>query len=339
MDQPRAANRDSNHHYRPGFLITIDTEGDNLWSGPRTITTENARFLDRFQRLCESYGFKPTYLTNYEMANSPDFQQFGKDLLKRNSGEIGTHPHAWNSPPLVELTDDDYAHLTYLYEYPENIMREKLTVLTDLLEQVFDRKMVSHRAGRWGLNETYAKILAEKGYLVDCSVTPHVSWSNMTGDPNGNGGPDFSGFRESAYFLDLDDISRCGDSALLEVPLSVGFSSHGMKTLVYRSLKPFQFGQRVFNRLFPTLLWLRPDGRNRDLMLGMVRKAIEEKKDYIEFMLHSSELMPGGSPRFPTERDIENLYNDLEALFEETSKIFKGATMEEYYKIFAKDRQ
>ena len=66
-------------------------------------------------------------------------------------------------------------------------------------------------------------------------------------------------------------------------------------------------------------------------MLGMVRKAIEEKRDYLEFMLHSSELMPGGSPRFPTERDIEKLYNDLEVLFEETAKIFAGATMQEYY--------
>ena len=59
---------------RPAFLITIDTEGDNLWSRPRTMTTRNAEYLPRFQELCETYGLKPTYLTNWEMTNSPAFQ-------------------------------------------------------------------------------------------------------------------------------------------------------------------------------------------------------------------------------------------------------------------------
>ena len=45
---------------RPFFLITIDTEGDDLWSHPRNITTKNARYLPRFQKLCESYGFNTT---------------------------------------------------------------------------------------------------------------------------------------------------------------------------------------------------------------------------------------------------------------------------------------
>ena len=33
--------------------FTIDTEGDNLWSRPRTITTCNSRYLPRFQALCK----------------------------------------------------------------------------------------------------------------------------------------------------------------------------------------------------------------------------------------------------------------------------------------------
>lgn len=57
--------------HNPAFLITIDTEGDNLWQKHDSITTENARYLPRFQQLCEKYGFKPVYLTNYEMAIDP----------------------------------------------------------------------------------------------------------------------------------------------------------------------------------------------------------------------------------------------------------------------------
>ena len=92
---------------RPAFLITIDTEGDNIWSRPRTIGTRNAEFLPRFQVLCEQYGFKPTYLTNWEMTHCPCFQEFGRDLIRGGRAEIGMHLHAWNNPPLVPLTEDD----------------------------------------------------------------------------------------------------------------------------------------------------------------------------------------------------------------------------------------
>jgi hypothetical protein len=44
-------------------------------------------------------------------------------------------------------------------------------------------------------------------------------------------------------------------------------------------------------------------------------KALRERRSYLEFMLHSSELMPGGSPAFPDRESIEALYRDLEALF------------------------
>src|SRR5438105_4552228 len=103
--------------FPPRFLITIDTEGDDLWSAPRTVTTRNARFLPRFQALCEAHGLKPTYLTDYRMARCPDFQGFGRDLLRRQTVEIGMHLHAWDTPPFVPLTDDDLTHQPYLMEY------------------------------------------------------------------------------------------------------------------------------------------------------------------------------------------------------------------------------
>src|SRR5215470_3046113 len=128
------------------FIITIDTEGDDLWSRPREITTRNAAFLPRFQALCERFGFKPVYLTNYEMAMSDAFVEFGRDVLARGAGEIGMHLHAWNSPPLVALTDDDFRYQPYLIEYPEPVMRQKIATMTRLLEDRFDEVILSHRA-------------------------------------------------------------------------------------------------------------------------------------------------------------------------------------------------
>ena len=38
-------------------------------------------------------------------------------------------------------------------------------------------------------------------------------------------------------------------------------------------------------------------------------------RSHLEFVIHSSELMPGGSPRFRTEESVERLYGDLKILF------------------------
>ena len=132
---------DSSKRERSAFLITVDTEGDDLWSKPRDITVKNAETLPRFQELCERYGLKPTYLTNWEMANAPAFIELAKDVIKRGTAEIGMHLHAWNSPPSGSTDGDDMWHQPYVTEYAESVMREKVTVMTDTLETVLGVKM------------------------------------------------------------------------------------------------------------------------------------------------------------------------------------------------------
>jgi len=286
---------------KPTFLISVDVEGDDLWSAPAEVTTENARYLPRFQSQCERYGLRPTWLTNYEMAESPVFREFGRDVLQRGAGEIGMHLHAWDSPPLTPGPSGQ----TYLIEYPENVMRDKIAFMTRLLEDRFGEKMTSHRAGRWAFDSRYARLLVEHGYRVDCSVTPHVSWAEDLGDPDGAGGTDYTSFPAQPYFLDIERIDREGNSSLLEVPLSVVLSG----------------GRRQFPY---------PNGKNRDAMHAILRQAREEGWPCVLFMLHSSELMPGGSPTFATEDSIERLYEDLDSLFTEAAAHFRGATLREF---------
>lgn len=63
----------------------------------------------------------------------------------------------------------------------------------------------------------------------------------------------------------------------------------------------------------PSVHWLRPMGGNVETMKKVVEQTLTQGNDYVEYMLHSSEYMPGGSPTFQNERDIERLYADLEA--------------------------
>lgn len=318
----------------PFFLITIDTEGDNLWAAPREITARNAASLPRFQMLCEKNGLKPTYLTNYEMATSPEFREFGRDVLARHTAEIGMHLHAWNSPPIRPLTDDDYQYQPYLIEYPVDVIREKIECLTRLLEDTFGVKMTSHRAGRWSMNDVYARILVEQGYRTDCSVTPHVSWRHAMGDPRRQGGTDFSSFPDEPYTVDLRDIGRRGDSPLLELPMTIMRSSSPTLRRLGELLRRDSLPSRLWNRLFPPVLWLRPNGRNLPQMVEVLERALGEGRPYVEFMLHSSEFMPGGSPTFRTPESIEALYRDLDRLFYRASSHFRGATLTEFDRSF-----
>lgn len=240
------------------------------------------------------------------------------------------HLHAWNSPPVKALTDDDYRYQPYLIDYPEPLIRSKVDFLTKLLEDTFGVKPISHRAGRWSFNEVYARALVEHGYRVDCSVTPHVSWRQFKGDPSRAGGSDYSAFPEGPYTVDLTDISRAGPSALLELPMTILRSETPVLSRIGSLLPPRTFPSRVWNRIFPPIFWLRPNGRNLGHMLRVVERVRREGRSYAEFMLHSSEFMPGGSPTFRTAVSIDRLYDDLEHLFESAARSFAGATLQEF---------
>lgn len=324
---------------RPSFLITVDTEGDNLWSRPRTITTYNARFLPQFQRLCETYALRPTYLVNYEMGCDPAFQEFARDIVRRDAGEIGMHLHAWNTPPMVSATPDDFRYQPYLTEYPHDLIREKIQVMTDLLAQQIGVRAVSHRAGRWGMNNVYARALLEHGYLVDCSVTPLVSWRDHTGDPRGRGGPDYRAFPREPYFVDLDNVARPGKSCLLEIPMTIVSSRPTRLPGLRRLVERLPRGRRVLERILPAAQWLRPNGRNGSVLLQIAHRAQREGWHHLQMMVHSSELMPGGSPRFRTLRDVQVLYRDLERLFELARSTCSAATLGEFANAWARARR
>jgi hypothetical protein len=63
----------------------------------------------------------------------------------------------------------------------------------------------------------------------------------------------------------------------------------------------------------------------------VIDRVLANQSPYAEFMLHSSEFMPGGSPTFPDAASIESLYRDLEALFERIQGKFRGCTLAEFH--------
>lgn len=310
----------------PCLLITIDTEGDNLWARPREIRTVNSRYLPRFQALCEKYGFVPTWLANYEMACCPVFQEFAHDVLDRGVAELGMHLHAWNSPPIVPLTDDDYRYQPFLIEYSADVVRSKVEYLTKLLQDTFGRAVTSHRAGRWAMDDTYAEVLLDLGYEVDCSVTPTISWRQTAGAPGGMGGTDYTDAPFWPYVMASGTGEAGGQRDLVELPMTTRRAYPRLSRWV-----PQRVGRRwPFRSVTQARVWFRPKGDNLQDMISLIDTALTEGWPYLQFMLHSSEFMPGGSPTFRTAEDIERLYEAVEAIFTRMQGRFAGRALTPY---------
>ena len=244
------------------------------------------------------------------------------------------HLHAWNTPPVRHLTENDYDHVTFLIEYPDDLMEAKIATMTRLLREKFGDRVVAHRSGRWALDSRYWSLLEKYGYKVDCSVTPHISWREYKGVPDGKGGSDYTEYRETPYFPNPQNLQEEGKSGILEVPVTCipNSQSNGFWNFIRRKNC---FNSRIVRHLMknqPTeFIWLRPNGRNLDNMRRIIDETAAQGRECVEFMLHSSEMMAGGSPNFPTEASIEKLYEDMDALFCHAKQFYEGCTMTEFY--------
>lgn len=315
---------------KPVFLITIDTEGDNLWARKPDVTTQNARYLPRFQQLCEAYGVKATYFTDYEMAVDPAYVAFASEAIARGYAEVGMHLHAWYSPPFDQtLTTDDNGHHPYLIEFPDDKMRAKISAMTEILTDAFAIAPTSHRAGRWAFDGRYAAMLAEHGYIADSSVTPFTTWSCFRGDPARSGGSDYRFAPTEPYFMDPVDVTQPGNGPLLQIPMTVMPRFKTTQRICPHSLLANRWGQRAANQILPNI-WLRPSSRRPGDMMAAARRCLEEGRSHAMFMTHSSELMPGGSPYFPTETSLEENYRRIEELFRFVADNFEPMTVTQY---------
>lgn len=286
------------------FVVTVDTEGDDLWhwTWGKEITTENTRYIPRFQELCEEFGISPVYLTNYEMAKDMRWVDYIAPKARDGKCEIGMHLHAWNTPPMYEL-QDNFGGNPYITEYPEEIVDAKVKTMMDLLQDTFERSVISHRAGRWATNETYFRCLARHGIRVDCSVTPELDLSGIRGCEV-NSGSDYRHAPKGIYWVHPE---------ILEVP---------MTTRRIRHCKEGSLRHRIRTMLLGDAVWLRPL-KNKVGPLQELTESVWHESDceHIEFMIHSSELMPGGSPYFKTAEDVEQLFVVMRQYFEYISKL------------------
>jgi hypothetical protein len=165
-------------------VVSIDTEEDNWQPQRDDISVENIREIPVLGRLCERLGIRPTFFTTYQVARRPWALEIIRGVMASTGGEIGSHLHPWNTPPLRGPMP---RRATMLNNYPTGFQVSKLKALTESIADNFGVQPRVFRAGRFGLGPRTVTALLKCGYQVDSSVTPFINWRRF------DGGPDFIG--------------------------------------------------------------------------------------------------------------------------------------------------
>jgi len=286
------------------FCITIDVEPDCTvkWqrSDPLTFVNIETGIGGILHPHFVGHGLRPTYLL------SPEVLKHGRSVEVLNAlkdCELGTHLHS-------EYIGPDPRHEepagTRSSEFPCNLPDEtefgKIKSATELFNKCFGYYPRSYRAARFGADSGTFKFLAELGYNVDTSVTPHINWQSK-------GGPDFTGYPEQPYWI--------RERKLLEVPVTIA------------------------GRRFPLLpdkwfcyKWLRPSIMSCYEMRGLVDKFVAENQAgvVLNMMFHSMEIIPNASPYVRSKKGQARFLKKLKNVFGHLKKLdFEGRTLAEIY--------
>ena len=290
------------------LIVTIDTEEDN-WS--RYSATENpVTNIERIvslQRLFDEFGVMPTYLVTYPVATNLRSVEILKRILDEGKCEIGMHCHPWNTPPLDEnvvIRKQD----TMLWNLPEDLVSQKLSVLHEAICKNFGVAPVSFRSGRWGLGPGVARSLSKLGYRVDTSITPYVDWSSHYG-------PDFTRFGPEPFRFNAEGVSHEDvNGSILEIPTTVCFLQPNFKfchRLTTALENPFGRLLRLKGFLacigLVSKVWLSPELANSESMIRLARRMEKNNYPCINMTFHSTSLLAGLSP-FVKSREEEHVF-------------------------------
>lgn len=282
------------------LLMTIDTEEDMPKWKPEPVTTvANIDRLPGFNQRCREAGIRPTYLTDRPIIEHDASRDVMAGLLESSVCEIGMHLHSWNTPPVTPAEEAGAA--TVLNHHPPALQKEKIENLHAYFQERLGITPTSYRAGRYGLTTETIDVLAELGYLVDSSVAPEMDYS-------GYGAPNFRAFGREPFWI-------AAHPDLLEVPISIALATRLPKaaTRHYHDLPDKLRIKGILHRLnLARLLWLRPSTYSEAEMRQLadfIRR--EDAVPVFNFMFHSSELHPGGSPYNRTEAEVEAFMDRL----------------------------
>jgi hypothetical protein len=280
------------------LVITVDVEEEGLFSGryPRVPPgVGNVRELGRIEFVTRDFGLPLTLLVTYPVALDPECGEVLDRWRGELGAEIGAHLHPWSTPPFVELPGPEPFPSDLM---PESLLEAKLATLSTAIRGRWGVKPSSFRMGRFDLGRTVRRLLPTFGIRTDSSLVPFRF---------GPGAADHFMAPNEPFWLDEGET---GEGRLLEVPLTQVALMPNLAARAYE-------------------LGLGLDKRRRFLLLSMLRTVAvvgiqpawfplasmlwaarlhgTRGGRVLTLFLHSSELLPGATPSYPSEASVQRL--------------------------------
>jgi hypothetical protein len=277
----------------------VDVEEEGLFSGqyPRQAPgVANVARLERLAFVSREFGIPLTLLPTYpvvrDSAAAGVLRHFQEDL----GAEIGAHLHPWNTPPFMDLGEPEPVPAARL---PRSLLAEKLAHLADAVASVAGIRPRSFRMGRFDLDADLFPLLAEQGFAVDGSLVPlRVK----------RGGPD--------HLLAPAEPFVTAGADLVEAPLTVvpvwARAPEAVSGLG-RWLPQFWAARLRENFRFVLAVGIQPTMFSLPAMRLAARLHRRRGGRTLHLFLHSSELLPGANPQFPSEAAVDRLVGRIRA--------------------------
>jgi glycosyltransferase involved in cell wall biosynthesis len=299
----------------PILIASIDAEAEFDWSGPflRTHTSvKNLSHQRLGQDVFDRFAVRPIYFVDYAVASQPEGYEPLREIADAGLCEIGAHLQAWETPPFEEELSE---RTSYNHNLPAWLQKEKLTRLTEAIVANFGVRPLAYRAGRYGVGEEIAWILAALGYRIDMSVRPGIDLRRLHA-------PDFRRATARPYWFGED-------RALLEIPNTASFvglfgssglaETRGMRLYDWLSrpeaLKAHAPG--LFARLgLLERIFLSPEGASFADMRRLTRALLARGHRVFVLSFHSSSLLPGSTQYVRSAEDLARFLGTIEAYLE-----------------------
>jgi hypothetical protein len=307
------------------LVISVDVEEEGLFSGkyPRVPPgVANVAHLRRLEFIPREFGFPLTLLATYPVVRDPAARAVLGRWREEFRGEIGVHLHPWSTPPFGKLPGPEPVSARLL---SQDLLRGKLATLVMLLQKSLDVTPRALRMGRFDWDPRLLPLMDEFGLRVDSSMVPLRAPLD---------GPDHFWAPPDPFFLTGGGSTR---EPLLEVPLTMvpvwTFAPGGVRRL--SAALPGPWGKRLragFRYLGAA--GIHPVWFPAASMRLAVRLHRRRGGRVLTMFLHSSELMPGGYPKFPTETAVAGLVQKIRhflAWLKKTGPV-QGVTLSEVYR-------
>ena len=292
---------------QPTLMVVVDTEEEFDWDAPfsRDATAVTAmHHIDRLQAPCERAGLTPTYVIDYPVATQPRGYEMLAGWAREGRCHIGAHLHPWVNPPFDEPLSGPSSFLRNL---PPPLQHAKMRELYHAIVANTGARPRTFKAGRYGIGAGALAAFDELGLKVDVSVNPCMDFTS-------EGGPDFSSFDSTPFWIDRA-------RQLLEVPCTHGFvgwaRQHGQRLRAAAASVPALRMPGILSRIGAVnRVMLSPEGNTWQEMAALTRALLADGVTVFTLTVHSPSAVPGHTPYVRSQADLSTLLTAIERYFE-----------------------